>query len=1479
MASSSDWTAVGIENPLLIQAAILNRFEHDTDVAIVDPNCPASVLIESFATLSAGMVRQIDDTVRPAIYAARASTTSDLYKHISDNDYVDIFGSPAQTTVMMIIDRDYAINHALPVPKLDDAGNTVRDDAGNIVYLPYNKITIPETSQFTIGEHTFGLYYPIDIRINKLNGNFSVVYDSSRTNPLHALSTNTLDYEFRWLDGRALVYIKIPVYQFKTEVHDMVLVAASGFKRSIKYEDTFYALRCRCEVLTNPDREPSEDEIWEMKELKLAMSGQTYSPTEPTVVFSPDLESNELVIEIPFIYFMKNLLRGTLNVQIYTTAGELNYTIPTDTTELVTVDMFKNVVDTTTAEFAFPFRTMPAFSTVPLETTVVGGTNGMTFAELRDRVITGTLKSKTLQTPDDIDAYFKNEGYVTTLLKDGITDRIFICHAPLRNSTNEIVGSDTIPTVFDFKDVSKYSTIMASGNDTYTILPNTLYKYDDNAGVATPVPDSERAILESLTPAELVEEFNTHVYTISPFYLQVSTTNKYPTTITYDLNNVEVVSREFIGERDDVPLQLLLNSGDISVTKINDRDGYRLTFKVGRNGIPDTLKAVITDSAGVNVKNIRVLVAMKNDDGNFYYEEGKWQGVTDDGYDLFTLDISFRYIFHQANNDHTVVLNYGRDITGQTQLATDFFLKTEARVILLLNNDVQDVGKTTTGEPWVMTDFTQQPIEDIADYTGMSEHKFVFKFGDVVDELDQRINISFKEAEYRKWEDTELAMVKTDIYQKDEYGNIAFKWLKADGSEWVPGVDAEDLKKSVTLIRKFPAGILRCLTEKINEVVSLNRFLIGRYEGKTYMTDLGAKKPIVGFRNPHEEGWYESYAGGYILSEDTECDPTKEYFVAVSHGSETQYELADYTTPPGEYAVQGSEIVPRFTVENQLLADASTSEYLNKKYEIVDPYECKAFSHSFHEWISHGQDNIMKLFTKNALLWLFEDVFDLSGTQSVFQNKLVLCPFAIDGKGGDDPLKGVTAPVSQFVLVYNDASDDPDYYVPQLTAITTAMTIFTRIYQMTKEGWICIGMGSSAYDIYQQACADANEHSSLNPDISNYPQTHGYVYLFRKWIPGAKYGQGSWGLPNKRICSLITTKTPEHHNVEVLDLACRPLRDYIIATESEPIVGTQYYTRNQDRVTKEYTYTAVTLDEGRFVDGVEYYKWSTDAAWEMEEKCKWPWDTKTWYQTVESTIRFEDGSTTDKPISADVTLKPFTFTINDALSLKFDMSVIYKHVIHTTSQYRVDADGQLVPDPKNTRHIQYLIDMTHLDAKLAWTSANQESGEYPNSIMGVMRAHFDNLGNARDNLFTNSRLFFEPTKSLGKAEFSVGDNDTEILPLDISIKFKVHVSQATADDEVLISGLKDQIVEIIDNQIELHRYLNCTEIAGTILEELKDSVEMIDVLGINGDPSLQTMKPIDPDVIPHLGHRLTLLEDGITIDVSRKLDLEIVVNS
>lgn len=1524
-----DWTLEGLDNPLTIQHMLLDRFEKQTGGVIVDNNNPACVLMESFAQLSSSQLRMMDDNVRPAIYPARAVMMADLLKHLSDYDYVDIFSTPCPATITFVIEKEYVLTHSIPVEGKD-----------------YSKMVIPRSTQITLGEHTFGLYYPIEFRTNLKSGRFSVIYQDTdikgnrAVNPLKTLETNVLDFEFREYNGHKLAYVRIPCFQFAITKFDTTMTTTAGFKTRVPYPNKFYALRCWADVLTNFGHDETEDDVFERRELNLAVSGQTYDPSVPTVIFTPDVENNEVILEVPYIYFTENRIRGVLHADIFTTEGHIDYRVPYNTDTSCVIDMFGNIssdeeelFDAT--KYAEPFRQMPALNAFSISSHIVGGSDGIDFESLRQKIIRGA-NTNVLQTPADIDAYFASQGYTATLYRDGITDRIFIVHATVRDTDGVVVGADSISTLFDFSKINDYGTIVKSpdSRSTYTVLPSTIYRFDESKKICVPLTDLERMELDNMSPAEKVAAYNNHVYTLSPFHLQINAASRYPTTITYDMLQVRRVARTHIAARDS-QFGLALNTVNLDVYR---RDGdvadkYRMTIRVARVGFGNEIPVRETYADSQGEKKIRALVGMKNDDGEYRWAEmayiGKEEGDEDNAdNEVFELLITPNYVFHQANNQHTVQMAF-----WDNDNYSDFFLRSELRVILLLKdglaltNDEGSVyridgdqalsgGTKFSSGTLVLPTSKAVPINTEAGMNGyfaMLEHKCVFQFGSPVDELDQRINLTYSEAVYQTHKTTKLRTLENDVFKTDDEGNIEIVtdfipcgddevaakgvvyYEDADGVEQsvvaVGDSVAGKYKKTIGVSKLFSAGDIACMTSKSGELITPNKYTVNSYVGCTLVDGTKLDKTAI------DEN--------YIIK------------------------LKDMT-------VVDAPLVPRFEITNGVSGIG--------KYELIN-VKNQALSSVRDVWANTSAAKISSSKVRNHLI----------KTNNALELVLkYLCNETESAANDPDPIgtlaeNGTVYKIGTFLLVKND------YTVPKFVQVGTIGDepdngVYTRLYYKFRNRtsaeieyglpesstYVCIAQGKTKSDMMDHLSEQAKESDA---EATRNPKYYGFAYVLASYtgsyldpdddvLETIKYvsfltnasttstvemfietedneaiytkeyylnrdgsfilagesdfaEDGSFLPENKYYERSAKTETFEVPDFSMVELNAWERRTFFVPMTGDVVEGKDYYyldpVANANGVTR-YALLDDSVDRSTvgtlFVkkEMAEVVQTGKEFGWEQSGN-RWPWEMTNWKYVSSS-----GGSVylvTDDKFVID--------PMHDRLRRYCEFS---------SGQVILDEDGHPLEDYTKERYIQYLVDILQLDAKLAQVTVQREdervgsdfgddgptSNRYPTTVVTVLRNHFDNVGKARDSMFTNTRLFFEPVKSLGFANFNVGNGELRELPLDVTMKFKLHVTKDVYEDDILLIQLKKQIVEIIDDHIDSNGYVNCVEIANDIKAQMGGTIKYVDILGINGDVDLQTMKSDDKEVRPHLRHVLKLLDDGVTIDSDRGMEIEAVIN-
>ena len=449
-----------LRNPTNIAAKALNEIESRLNgtITIADPNAPFCHLLEFGSSIAAQVINAMDAKL-PALYPKRAENMEDLYGHMSDFDYLRMYSTPARSALRMFLPKKFLLDKA------------VEYNAN------YKKLVIPSDTTFLVAKYNFGIYYPIEILINNYTGSFTVAYDTSESNPLHVLSKNIVDkYEIQYM-GVDYLILDFPIYQFSKSSIVETIVSSTGFVKSINYNDKFYALR----VFNYKNGTYTE--------LAQTQSKIVYDATVPTLYLQVHPDKNKIVLNIPQVYFDNGMMGSKLLIEVYTTVGVLDI----DTSNLLDTDIgvTYNNNARTDSTFTNIFKNMPYDIILQLSgDRITGGSNAISVSTLRQRVIQDTLYDRVPISEADISVMLEDNGFYVHKSLDNVTDRIYYAYKVIRDSTGSIVPSTTIPLKLLGTDVTdgKHSTLVnCSADSSVTILPTTIYKYNQDANCAIPL--------------------------------------------------------------------------------------------------------------------------------------------------------------------------------------------------------------------------------------------------------------------------------------------------------------------------------------------------------------------------------------------------------------------------------------------------------------------------------------------------------------------------------------------------------------------------------------------------------------------------------------------------------------------------------------------------------------------------------------------------------------------------------------------------------------------------------------------------------------------------------------------------------------------------------------------------------------------------------------------------------------------------------
>lgn len=636
--SDSDLPVELLSNPINVQKTVLDDV-HDRlrgTHAIVDPNNVAMYLIEIMSTLTANHASAMEQAIASQ-NALRAQTSQELAKHMSDYDYVSMYSSPASTYLILTLDKKYLEDNALDY-------NT-----------NYKKVVIPKDTVFVIGDLVFGMYYPIEIRINKATSAPLVVFDTSEENPLHELNQNIVQFTEQEILKTKCLYMKIPVYQFARSVITEDMIPGRGFSKKYKHNDKFYAVRLFTEV--------NGKKI----ELSQSLAVDTYDPTTPTARLQIIPETQEFSINIPQIYFTSGKIGAQLTVELFVTKGAIDVDISTAPTESI---LCKFNTSQSGSAFAKILDTVPTVILAPTTAKVTGGSDGLTFEEKRTRVINNTFHTTVLVTPKDMEAYFADTGFSAVRYKDNLTNLIYFAYKVLTDKTKSVIPAMTSHIELSETTPNTVSTIIKNDDETITVLPSTIFAYRESTNTCIPLEDSEVQRIAQLTKKELISEFNSSSYMKTPFHLRLIPDGRYSKVASYNLLDPELEDIRFERENSNITAQMVATAGTIHHSN-GGTGGYRVQFLVSKSA----------DLANVPEEDLFVYLYTEDIDGTLVGVQLEYAGVLESD-TLYEASLGTDYHIsrnHQLNvttlKDHTTTWNHFVDLKGTYTLV--FMVKNE----------------------------------------------------------------------------------------------------------------------------------------------------------------------------------------------------------------------------------------------------------------------------------------------------------------------------------------------------------------------------------------------------------------------------------------------------------------------------------------------------------------------------------------------------------------------------------------------------------------------------------------------------------------------------------------------------------------------------------------------------------------------------------------------------------------------------------
>lgn len=661
-------------NPSNIQRVILDHLDEITEgaVDIVDPTNPFVFLLESSSVNTALAINENVINLRKQ-YPSLSMTEEEVYLHMSDKDFVNRFAVPASANFTFMV-------------KVNDIVQKAVFDAGENCH----KLVMPRDTQVIVDGLIFTLQYPLEIRRFN-NGVVQVTRDAEILSPLQTLTSNIVDYTVRRdLDNTDWIVFNIPIQQFKITTNYFTTQESVTFSQNIVITDQYYHARVY-------QRNDNTSNQW--VELNTTHTDQVFDSYNATAVLK--VFSNYLNIFIPSIYLTNNLISGDIRIDVYTTKGNItvnmsNYKLNSYGTRLVAINEER---DFTTYVKAMTESGHVVFS----NETISGGTNGINFEALRERVIFNSIGDRQLPiTNIQLEAHVNNKGFDLIKNVDVVTNRLFLATKKLPKPINtKLLTSASIGISTFITNLNYLKTLdsVADNGIRITILSKNLYL--NTNGIVKILTQNEIDAIKVLPKPAMVNEVNSKQYLYTPFYYVLDSSQREFELRAYNLDQPKAADISFLKQNE--TLQLIVNTETYKIEKIPT--GYRLTV-VTKSG---SFYRQVAD----NLVNIQ-LAFYPIGESNLAFINGQLINKTADGERIFTFDIETNHdidtgdkicitnskMFNNENIKTWIYLNSVFNILHTTSSINDNFIAdgTDALIgkFLLPNGSVGNAHEKIT---------------------------------------------------------------------------------------------------------------------------------------------------------------------------------------------------------------------------------------------------------------------------------------------------------------------------------------------------------------------------------------------------------------------------------------------------------------------------------------------------------------------------------------------------------------------------------------------------------------------------------------------------------------------------------------------------------------------------------------------------------------------------------------------------------------
>lgn len=1412
----------------LLQEKVLDGRE------MVDGNNPTTFLLEFSATVAAGITNEVSQSLS-TLYPSRAQTTADLYRHMSDYDYVNLFSTPSNTMIEIVLNRNYLIQNAVRYGNSD-----------------YKKIVIPEYSTFKIGEYTFGIYYPIEIQIKESRENGVIDYDNclittkwdlTNENPLMKMETNILENRTYMRDGITMLCISIPIHQFVSTIHQEDTVASTGFTKKYTYTDQFYAARIFHYF----------NGSW--VELAQTLSDVVYDPMLATAKLTVLTDLSTLQVDIPQVYFTKNMIGSKIRIYVYTSKGALDVDLTEYNVEQFSASFLLNdeVVDDT---YSSMLKRIPYCQVLPLSKRISSGSNGLTFEELRERVVHDSTYSL-LITPADIENYFQDQGFVAKRYLDNLTDRIYLAQRVMTDGAGVTISAGDQTAVFqsyvfhhetdpDTNEVviSNYRTIKYINDRSFMILPSTVYQYDQGTNTVIPMDNTWMDALADMSAAQKVALLNTGVYTYSPFHLKLTTTNSTPVACYYDLMQPKITNTTFVSENQNITSQISIYNSSITHME-NGTGGYR--FYISLYKTSDMQKVPVLGEDGLT-PNITVVLKTETAEGQALYMYGQYAGQYSD-HDVFVFDMKTSY---KINEDNEIDMSSFSSMSSGQKTTMMIPLTNTYKIMFFVNRSFIPATNAMTG-----VDVSQFPPDlGAGGVVWLATQQFTLELGTALNSLFTNVAVHVESQQYQTYPTTVYATYTNPVYAR---------YTEEDVKNGVVSEYYGPITEQLVGVYKYPLELIHDADEVILSPVYKEtippacKIKIPNTEDESVTTYPLYLQPIYTASSSSTNLWLPPTEGMEAYDANNK--------MRLEVVDVLKFALDDVSKPSG-VVKEPSDLQIQFKDTTITNVDGSTTTVRTS----YDPHAGQMFM-----FVTDAENDISD--PENTFS-LGSDSTEPSLTGSLYRRDASATNYDYSGFSyrleGDTEYHSLTAEVLE--QIYNDLATMTEDAVCAKYNMTRS--VIKRLNGSIRSPWIKVIQAESV----QQLSDYWNNRQILNTtagylfeiqkQLSRVPEYANYTALLDAeknivagsivWVADVSDYDGE--LPVRLIGDLSVTGTQTKGALlRKLDtgwewIITGPYKKTCIASVNSTNTFSGFaYLISEQGDNKSYIPRYINLlsytDQGKLSIDFSTYTWALVDHWAWEITTPW--------------VSISTG--TNSGVDLDIDTNTSAKIAQYGGDVQLDENGNLVGVITDANGNPIEEDDEYA----DTRQIAYRVRTLQVEYKLTYSTEAQHL-TYRNDILELLRSYFNTINTARASLLERTEFYYSPIRTMGYAEFKGTNAEVESRSLDITMGFRLYVQDYVANSSDNREAIMNNVLSIIDSHMNTGS-ISTTQLAEEIRTSLSDTVQFVENLGINGDPELRVLVLNESmeECIPHLKQEL-YLDEGNQIKVNRGVTLEYV---